>query len=235
MTTPVVEQAATENEPVRPILLMLNCSQFAGHLGENNPDLYDLFGVRLVRIAIDVPKRFITRDVARHEILALLEEFSDTTYQTMTSCIENDWLFKKLSAKILQEFRKKASRRSLEVDAGVEHVKLIYMCDEDTIAGSLLEEALPEIFTNATFRAVDTQNLRPHKATRIWRKPKCHLCSGETVQTSKGHFSCRDAKCEGTLHAAPPASPLCMNCGTKMRASGSCFICDTCGATSGCS
>ena len=30
-------------------------------------------------------------------------------------------------------------------------------------------------------------------------------------------------------------APLCMNCGTKMQRAGSCFVCDGCGSTSGCS
>jgi ribonucleoside-diphosphate reductase alpha chain len=30
-------------------------------------------------------------------------------------------------------------------------------------------------------------------------------------------------------------APLCMNCGTKMRPAGSCYACEGCGATSGCS
>ncbi|MDR1767367.1 MAG: vitamin B12-dependent ribonucleotide reductase [Propionibacteriaceae bacterium] len=30
-------------------------------------------------------------------------------------------------------------------------------------------------------------------------------------------------------------SPLCMTCGTKMRPSGSCYVCEGCGSTSGCS
>jgi len=30
-------------------------------------------------------------------------------------------------------------------------------------------------------------------------------------------------------------APLCMNCGTKMRPAGSCFVCEGCGSTSGCS
>jgi ribonucleoside-diphosphate reductase alpha chain len=55
-----------------------------------------------------------------------------------------------------------------------------------------------------------------------------------------------------TAHAAPSAvhsstellesimgssadAPLCMNCGTKMRPAGSCFVCEGCGSTSGCS
>jgi len=55
-----------------------------------------------------------------------------------------------------------------------------------------------------------------------------------------------------TAHEAPPTAhsstelvesiigtsadaPLCMNCGTKMRPAGSCFVCEGCGSTSGCS
>ncbi len=35
---------------------------------------------------------------------------------------------------------------------------------------------------------------------------------------------------------APPIdSPLCMTCGTKMRPAGSCYVCEGCGSTSGCS
>jgi ribonucleoside-diphosphate reductase alpha chain len=30
-------------------------------------------------------------------------------------------------------------------------------------------------------------------------------------------------------------APLCMNCGTKMRPAGSCYVCEGCGSTSGCS
>ncbi|MDN5745234.1 MAG: hypothetical protein L0H31_08945, partial [Nocardioidaceae bacterium] len=30
-------------------------------------------------------------------------------------------------------------------------------------------------------------------------------------------------------------SPLCLTCGTKMRPAGSCYVCEGCGSTSGCS
>jgi ribonucleoside-diphosphate reductase alpha chain len=30
-------------------------------------------------------------------------------------------------------------------------------------------------------------------------------------------------------------APLCLTCGTKMRPSGSCYVCEGCGSTSGCS
>ena len=30
-------------------------------------------------------------------------------------------------------------------------------------------------------------------------------------------------------------APLCMTCGVKMRPAGSCYVCEQCGSTSGCS
>ena len=38
-----------------------------------------------------------------------------------------------------------------------------------------------------------------------------------------------------TLLGSSADSPLCMSCGTKMRPAGSCFVCEGCGSTSGCS
>ncbi|MEO9140596.1 MAG: vitamin B12-dependent ribonucleotide reductase, partial [Jatrophihabitans sp.] len=38
-----------------------------------------------------------------------------------------------------------------------------------------------------------------------------------------------------TLTGSTADAPLCMNCGTKMRPAGSCFVCEGCGSTSGCS
>jgi ribonucleoside-diphosphate reductase alpha chain len=66
------------------------------------------------------------------------------------------------------------------------------------------------------------------------------------------HVESDDELVAETAHAAPPAvhsstellesilgssadAPLCMNCGTKMRPAGSCFVCEGCGSTSGCS
>ncbi|HOA27880.1 MAG TPA: vitamin B12-dependent ribonucleotide reductase, partial [Arachnia sp.] len=37
------------------------------------------------------------------------------------------------------------------------------------------------------------------------------------------------------LGVAEVDAPLCMTCGTKMRPSGSCYVCEGCGSTSGCS
>ncbi len=58
----------------------------------------------------------------------------------------------------------------------------------------------------------------------------------------------REVPAQSTTHAAQTSaelmekltgtavdSPLCMTCGTKMRPAGSCYVCEGCGSTSGCS
>jgi ribonucleoside-diphosphate reductase alpha chain len=37
------------------------------------------------------------------------------------------------------------------------------------------------------------------------------------------------------LQGTSADAPLCMTCGTKMRPAGSCYVCEGCGSTSGCS
>ena len=41
--------------------------------------------------------------------------------------------------------------------------------------------------------------------------------------------------CSSRCIGSSADAPLCMNCGTKMRPAGSCFVCEGCGSTSGCS
>ena len=37
------------------------------------------------------------------------------------------------------------------------------------------------------------------------------------------------------LQGTTTDAPLCVTCGTKMRPAGSCYVCEGCGSTSGCS
>jgi ribonucleoside-diphosphate reductase alpha chain len=37
------------------------------------------------------------------------------------------------------------------------------------------------------------------------------------------------------LQGTSTDAPLCFTCGTKMRPAGSCYVCEGCGSTSGCS
>ncbi|HEY7046003.1 MAG TPA: vitamin B12-dependent ribonucleotide reductase [Jatrophihabitantaceae bacterium] len=74
----------------------------------------------------------------------------------------------------------------------------------------------------------------------------------QSVPVAKPRVTDADPVVADTAHDAPAAvhsstellesltgssadAPLCMNCGTKMRPAGSCFVCEGCGSTSGCS
>ena len=54
----------------------------------------------------------------------------------------------------------------------------------------------------------------------------------ETPEPRKAHTS---AELLEQLTGTAVDSPLCMTCGTKMRPAGSCYVCEGCGSTSGCS
>ncbi|WP_310964562.1 vitamin B12-dependent ribonucleotide reductase [Nocardioides terrisoli] len=55
---------------------------------------------------------------------------------------------------------------------------------------------------------------------------------GAKVDTSGAHTS---AELLEKITGTAVDSPLCMTCGTKMRPAGSCYVCEGCGSTSGCS
>ena len=62
-----------------------------------------------------------------------------------------------------------------------------------------------------------------------------------TVQISKPEAKPEPVEVHSTADLAEKLSgkasdaPLCMTCGTKMQRAGSCYVCEGCGSTSGCS
>jgi ribonucleoside-diphosphate reductase alpha chain len=70
----------------------------------------------------------------------------------------------------------------------------------------------------------------------------------QVTETNQGADLAPDPKSptlfdEPSVHPAPPAAdvsrtsdaPMCMTCGISMIRSGSCYVCTSCGSTSGCS
>src|SRR6476661_5988485 len=61
----------------------------------------------------------------------------------------------------------------------------------------------------------------------------------EEKVTPEGPKSVKEAHSSADLHelvtGTATDAPLCMTCGTKMRPAGSCYVCEGCGSTSGCS
>ncbi|HJQ42666.1 MAG TPA: vitamin B12-dependent ribonucleotide reductase, partial [Jatrophihabitantaceae bacterium] len=100
-------------------------------------------------------------------------------------------------------------------------------------------------------RALDTGSYAPIEDNEADLETLSQSVPVETVDTSSAPELDDEVVAE-TAEAAPESvhsstellesiigtsadAPLCMNCGTKMRPAGSCFVCEGCGSTSGCS
>ena len=99
--------------------------------------------------------------------------------------------------------------------------------EETGSAAELIEIAPIRATTPVDARAVETADSdrrsslsRPRGTTKAKPAPKEAHTSAELLE-----------KITGTA----VDSPLCFTCGTKMRPAGSCYVCEGCGSTSGCS
>jgi ribonucleoside-diphosphate reductase alpha chain len=90
--------------------------------------------------------------------------------------------------------------------------------EEDIVEGEVVEPAgaASGVETPAATSVVEEGALRP---SRNQETQEAHT-SAELMEKITGHAV---------------DSPLCMTCGTKMRPAGSCYVCEGCGSTSGCS
>jgi ribonucleoside-diphosphate reductase alpha chain len=79
---------------------------------------------------------------------------------------------------------------------------------------------------------VDLEALRTSAPTEGPTKPE--VASGKAAETpvKEAHSS---AELLERVTGTATDAPLCMTCGTKMRPAGSCYVCEGCGSTSGCS
>ena len=73
-----------------------------------------------------------------------------------------------------------------------------------------------------TLEDVETKDTHGNEAREVPAK----------ITTGEAHTS---AELFEKLTGTAVDSPLCMTCGTKMRPAGSCYVCEGCGSTSGCS
>ncbi|MCW2833584.1 MAG: vitamin B12-dependent ribonucleotide reductase, partial [Nocardioides sp.] len=93
---------------------------------------------------------------------------------------------------------------------------------EETGAASELVSAEDIVVEDVADVSVETKDTKGSEAREVPARPVV----GE-AHTSAELFE----KLTGTA----VDSPLCMTCGTKMRPAGSCYVCEGCGSTSGCS
>ena len=92
-------------------------------------------------------------------------------------------------------------------------------------------------------RQVETGSYLPEEAAEEIESESLKNDAGDDVDTDAVHVvaSAAPAGARTTselfeaITGTSVDAPLCLTCGTKMRPSGSCYVCEGCGSTSGCS
>jgi ribonucleoside-diphosphate reductase alpha chain len=79
---------------------------------------------------------------------------------------------------------------------------------------------------------VDLETLRSSAPTEAPTKPEAPAAKAAGKSVKEAHSS---AELLELVTGTATDAPLCMTCGTKMRPAGSCYVCEGCGSTSGCS
>jgi ribonucleoside-diphosphate reductase alpha chain len=79
---------------------------------------------------------------------------------------------------------------------------------------------------------VDLEALRSSAPTEAPAKPEAKAGAVAEKPAKEAHSS---AELLELVTGTATDAPLCMTCGTKMRPAGSCYVCEGCGSTSGCS
>ena len=84
---------------------------------------------------------------------------------------------------------------------------------------------------------------QPFSIAGVSKKISLGRAHGFADHTGSGAASVREV--DATVHSSAELlekfqgktadAPMCMTCGTKMRPAGSCYVCEGCGSTSGCS
>jgi ribonucleoside-diphosphate reductase alpha chain len=86
--------------------------------------------------------------------------------------------------------------------------------------------------SSATDEEVDLEALRSSAPTDAPAKPQAKAAAKAEKPVKEAHSS---AELLELVTGTATDAPLCMTCGTKMRPAGSCYVCEGCGSTSGCS
>ena len=79
---------------------------------------------------------------------------------------------------------------------------------------------------------VDTETLAQSAPVQAPAAPVVEAAPGSHAAPAQAHSS---AELLEVITGKTADAPLCMTCGIKMRPAGSCYVCEGCGSTSGCS
>ena len=137
-----------------------------------------------------------------------------------------DYIFRRLALDYLP-FEKRsamgiytAEERQRQLETGSYEAAVEELPEDDgNTAASLVDRARHEPCRDrvALVEPVETKSV---EAAAVKEAPKGVHTSAELMEAITG---------------TAVDSPLCFTCGTKMRPAGSCYVCEGCGSTSGCS
>jgi ribonucleoside-diphosphate reductase alpha chain len=104
----------------------------------------------------------------------------------------------------------------------VSEVESLKTHEHDEDSATVVEEVAQQPSRNPEAADVETKDTHGNEDREVPAK----------VTTGQAHTS---AELLEQITGTAVDSPLCMTCGTKMRPAGSCYVCEGCGSTSGCS
>jgi ribonucleoside-diphosphate reductase alpha chain len=132
-----------------------------------------------------------------------------------------DYIFRRLALDHLPV----EQRATLGIFTAEERAAQVAGYDTSATAGTVVEED-----------EVDLEALRSSAPTEAPAKPEAKADAKADAKAGKSvkevHSS---AELLELVTGTATDAPLCMTCGTKMRPAGSCYVCEGCGSTSGCS
>jgi ribonucleoside-diphosphate reductase alpha chain len=128
-----------------------------------------------------------------------------------------DYIFRRLALDHLPV----EQRATLGIFTAEERAAQVAGYDTSATAGTVVEED-----------EVDLEALRSSAPTEAPAKPEAKADAKAGKSVTEVHSS---AELLELVTGTATDAPLCMTCGTKMRPAGSCYVCEGCGSTSGCS
>jgi ribonucleoside-diphosphate reductase alpha chain len=110
----------------------------------------------------------------------------------------------------------------------------IFTADEraEQVAGSYNSAPAPVASVEEIAEAVEEQLETLAQSAPVEAAPASEAPAGAVAAPKEAHSS---AELLEVITGKSSDAPLCMTCGIKMRPAGSCYVCEGCGSTSGCS
>src|SRR4051812_22768009 len=147
-----------------------------------------------------------------------------------------DYIFRRLALDYLSYEQRAAlgiytaEERTRYVETGSYEPVAGELASNESVAAELVAAELVRLAQSAPTDEAPQQEAAEESAPTASAPPAKAAEPAATVTSAHSSTELLEAM-QGTASDAP----LCLTCGTKMRPAGSCFVCEGCGATSGCS